>query len=83
MPKPVVDPDTTIRLPSRAPVMVIEALGAAVGVTAFDGADGTDQPAPFSACTVKVYAVPFDRPATVHVSAAVKHVRPPGEETTW
>ena len=80
MPKPVAVPLKAIRSPSREPVMVIDGLDSAAGVTAFDGADNSDQPAPVSALTVKVYAVPFDRPATVHDSNVVRHVRPPGED---
>jgi len=54
-----------------------------MGVTAFDGAEAPDQPAPLSALTVKVYAVPFVSPETVQESAEVRHIRPPGEELTW
>ena len=82
MPKPVVVPLTAIRSPSREPVIVIDGLGAATGVTAFDGSEAADQPAPVNAFTVKVYAVPFDKPPTEHDSEAVKHVRPPGEDVT-
>ena len=83
MPKPVVVPLTEITPPERTPVIVIETRTGADGVPAFDGTDDADHRAPVNALPVKVYAVPFDRPATVHVIAAVKHVRPPGEETTW
>ena len=68
MPKPVVVPVTAIRSPSREPVIVIDGFGSAAGVTAFDGADDSDQPAPVRAFTVKVYAVPFDKPVTSQVS---------------
>ena len=77
---PVVEPVTVIRLPSRAPVMVIIGRTGATGVTACDGAEDADQPAPFSACTVNVYATPFVRPATVHDSPDVKHVPPLGDD---
>jgi hypothetical protein len=35
--------------------------------------------------TVKVYAVPLERPSTEHDSAgaATRHVRPPGVDVTW
>ena len=49
IPIPVVDPDTTIRLPSRAPVMVIIGRTGATGVTVSDGSDDGDQPAPVRA----------------------------------
>ena len=82
MQKPVVVPLTAIRPPSRDPVIVIDGRTGAAGVTAFDGAEAADQPAPVRARTVKVYAVPLVRPATVQDSDAVRQVRPPGEETT-
>ena len=41
--------------------------GSALGVTALLGAESTDQPAPLSALTVKVYVVPLTRPFTVQV----------------
>ncbi len=84
-PKPVVEPVTTIRLPSREPLMTTVDRGAATGVTVLDGSEEADQPAPVSALTVKVYAVPFDRPETSHDidGAVTRQVRPPGEEATW
>ena len=76
-------PVTVMRCPSRLPVMVIEGLGAATGVTALLGAEVSPHPAPLSAFTVKVYAVPLASPVTVHVSAEVRQVWPPGDEVTW
>ena len=75
-------PVTVMRCPSRLPVMVIEGLGAATGVTALLGADVSPHPAPLSAFTLKVYVAPFVRPVTVQVSADVRHVWPPGEDVT-
>lgn len=83
MPKPVVEPLTSMRLPSRDPVMTIDGFAAASGVTALDGSDAADQPAPVSAFTVKVYAVPFDKPATVQDNVDVTQVRPPGQDVAW
>src|SRR5450631_2248474 len=52
-------------------------------VTAGDGADAAPVPAMFVAVTVKVYAVPWDRPVTVTVEApVVVAVRPPGDAVT-
>ena len=54
------------------------------GVTASERCDVPDEPPPFAASAVKVYALPFVRPDTVHellfdpVTATV-HERPPGE----
>jgi hypothetical protein len=76
-------PVTVMRCPSRLPVMVIDGVGGAVGVTAFEGVELAPQPAPLSALTVKVYAVPLVRPVTVQVSADVRHDCPAGEEVTW
>ena len=84
MPKPVVDPDTSIRLPSRDPVMTIDGPADARGTTTFDGSDDADQPAPVSAFTVKVYAVPFVNPPIEHArtGAATRQVRLPGDDVT-
>lgn len=71
-----------ISRPSRAPVITIDGFSGAAGVTALEGSDATDHPAPESAFTVKVYAVPFDRPSTVQVRVDVMHVPPPGEDVT-
>ncbi len=79
---PVVLPVTTMRLPSRAPLMTMVGFGTARGTTALDASDDDDQPAPVSAFTVKVYAVPLDSPVTWHVSADVMHTRLPGEDVT-
>jgi hypothetical protein len=76
-------PVTMMRCPSRLPVMVIVGTGGAVGVTTLLGADASPHPAPLSAFTLKVYAVPLVKPETVQVSADVRHVRPPGEDVTW
>jgi hypothetical protein len=49
MPKLVVRPATSMRLPSREPLITMDGRGAAAGVTAFDAFEATDQPAPFNA----------------------------------
>ena len=82
-PKPVVLPLTEITPPERAPVIVMDARTGADGVTALDGADGTDHPAPVNAITVKVYAVPFVKPVIVHDVVPVRHVFPPGDADAW
>ena len=51
---------------------------AAFGVTLFEAADGAPVPAELVAVTVKVYAVPLVRPATVQGELAQVPVRPPG-----
>ena len=80
MPNPVVDPLTSIRLPSREPVMTIDGPAEARGTTAFDGSDVADQPAPVSAFTEKVYAVPFVRLVISHsrAGAVTRQVCAPG-----
>jgi hypothetical protein len=54
-----------------------------VGVTALLAVDGGLDPAPFTARTVKVYAVPPARPVTVQVNGEpvpnLVHVWPPGD----
>jgi hypothetical protein len=54
------------------------------GVTDGDGSDEKDEPASFSDTTEKVYATPFDNPATTQVKtvAGVSQVNPPGELVT-
>ena len=52
---------------------------AAVGVTGFDGALGSDSPRAFVAVTENVYCVPFVRPLTVQDIALVVQVAPPGD----
>ena len=44
--------------------------GAGCGVTGPDATESAPVPAAFTAATVKVYAVPFVRPATVKLVAA-------------
>ena len=83
MPKPVVVPLTEITPPERTPVIVIETRTGADGVTAFDGTDDADHPAPVNALTVKVYAVPFVKPVIVHDVVPVRHVCPPGAADAW
>jgi hypothetical protein len=51
----------------------------AVGVTPFDGLLAGPGPTPLVATTVKVYAVPFDRPVTTQLRLSVVHVWPQGE----
>ena len=83
MPKPVAVPVTAIRSPSREPVIVMDGFASAAGVTAFDGTDDADHPAPVNALTVKVYAVPFVKPVIVHDVVPVRHVCPPGAADAW
>ena len=80
MPKLVVVPLTAIRPPSREPVMKIVGFADARGTTAFEGLDAADQPAPVSALTAKVYAVPLVNPATsqFRAGAVTRHVCAPG-----
>jgi hypothetical protein len=48
-----------------------------------EGTEGTEEPAALAAVTVKVYAVPFVRPVTVHdVDVPASQVSPPGAEVT-
>jgi hypothetical protein len=57
--------------------------GPGLGVTGSDAAEAGPCPTAFEALTVKVYGVPFVRPATLHVSApVVEHVAPPGDAVT-
>jgi hypothetical protein len=39
---------------------------------------GDESPVAFLPITVKVYAVPFVKPVTLHVVVDVVHVKPPG-----
>ena len=48
------------------------------GVTELLGSEGMLSPKLFVATTVKVYAVPLERPLTVHGEAAHEPVRPSG-----
>ena len=80
MPNPVVVPDTAARRFVRDPVMTMDGSGARDGVTAFDGLEGSDQPAPVSAFTANVYDVPFVSPVTVQLRDEVRQVRAPGED---
>jgi hypothetical protein len=64
-------------------VTAVGGCGTATGVTAPDGADAAPNPNAFVARTVKVYAVPFVRPATVVDSApVVVPIAPPGLAVT-
>lgn len=54
----------------------------AFGVTALEGSDAALEPLAFLAVTVKVYAVPFDRPVTVNGLAAPVVVKPSGVDVT-
>lgn len=54
-------------------------------MTALDGAEAADVPAPLRATTVNVYGVPFASAPTVQCSAerdTGEHVSPPGEAVT-
>jgi hypothetical protein len=66
----------------RVGVTPVGAPGTVVGVAAADADDAEPVPTVFVAVTVNVYAVPFVRPLTVHVSDAVVHVKPPGLDVT-
>ena len=57
-------------------------LGMAIGTTTLDGTEATDQPAPLSARTVKVYAVPGVSPDTSHDVTAARQICRPGEDST-
>ena len=63
--------------------MTIDGPAVGRGTTTFEGADATDQPAPVRAEALKVYAVPFVRPATsqVRAGAATRHVCASGVDT--
>jgi len=52
------------------------------GVTEEEGTDSAELPATFVACTVNVYAVPLERPDTVHVVAAAEHGDDAGVDVT-
>jgi len=82
IPKPVVDPTTSTARPARVPVITMEGRTSARGVTALLGAEAADQPAALRALAVNLYDVPFVSPETVHVVAATRHTRPPGDDTT-
>jgi hypothetical protein len=62
--------------------MMAGAPGTAPGLTLFEGADEGPVPSELVAVTVKVYAVPLARPATVMGEAAPLAVKPPGEAVT-
>jgi len=58
--------------------------GVVNGVLANDGVEGAELPTAVVAITLKVYAVPFVSPVTVHDVAdpAEVHVAPPGDALT-
>jgi hypothetical protein len=61
----------------------VGAIGAPVGVTAFDGLlAALELPGAFEATTVKVYEVPLVSPVTVQGLDAALQVLPPGLEVT-
>ena len=67
-------------LPKTAETLV-GGSGTAAGITEPDGDDSTLSPTAFVACTVKVYAVPFVNPVTVH--GLLEHdTEPAGEPVT-
>jgi len=58
---------TTLALPAPAVAVGVPGLlGTVDGVTGVDFVEGGLVPSPFVATTVKVYAVPFLSPVTVH-----------------
>lgn len=57
--------------------------GTVDGVAAADAAEAVEKPPKFEALTVNVYAVPFVKPVTKHVSSVVvAQVLPPGDAVT-
>ena len=68
-------------LPAIA-VTPVGAPGPAIGVTAVEAADAAELPTPLVATTLKVYAVPFVRPVTVHRRPDEVHVFDPGVDVT-
>ena len=60
-----------------AAVTPVGAFGTVDGVSADDGSDAAEVPMPFVATTLKVYAVPFVKPVTVHASAMTVDVQVP------
>jgi hypothetical protein len=70
------------------PAVALTAVGApgvpigAVGVTAFEGADGALVPTLLVAVTVNVYVVPLASPITVIGAPDPAAVIPPGEDVT-
>lgn len=73
-----------LALPALAdtPVGVAGADPPALGVTELDALDGALEVAPLVATTVKVYAIPFVSPTTLHDVVEVEQVIPPGLEVT-
>ena len=65
-----------------APGFVKVIVCADFGVTAAEADEAELVPAEFVAVTVKVYAVPLARPATIIGLAAPEPVKPPGLEVT-
>jgi hypothetical protein len=65
-----------------APGLVKVMVWTAIGVTALEALDAPLVPAALMAVTLKVYAVPLVRPATVKGEAAPLAVNPPGLEVT-
>ena len=61
---------------------IVGALGTVAGVIVLDARDGKPEPTELVATTLKVYAVPFIRPATVNGLALPVAVSPPGLEVT-
>jgi hypothetical protein len=69
-------------LPAVA-VPIVGAPGVVAGVTLLDADEAGPVPAAFVAVTVKVYAVPFVRPVTVHGEVAQVPVCPPEDVAVY
>lgn len=68
-------------LPATA-LTLVGASGTVAGVTEFDALDAVLVPMALTAVTVKVYAVPFERPVTVSGEPLPLAVNPPVFEVT-
>jgi hypothetical protein len=78
------DQETFADPSARAAARFATAAGGPAGVTAFEIGEGADGPASFTAVTVNVYSVPFDRPGTTTLVASglAEAVLPPGDAVT-
>jgi hypothetical protein len=66
--------------PVAVPIVGAPGAAAVAGVTLFEAADAGPVPTMFVAATVKLYAVPPVRPATVIGLVGLAPVKPPGLE---
>jgi hypothetical protein len=76
--------DTTADTLPPTPVTPVGCPGTVRGVTTADAAETEPVPRAFVAVTENVYAVPFDRPVTVHCNGPELHTHcaPPGDAVT-